>query len=292
MRRRAAALLLLAAGARAQPAETAAEEEQAQKALADYLADTMAILSHGSDHSKQQAAEGIYAMAVETTEGGPFHPLTFRNAAVQAGIIEQLVRLLEESSTRDAQKAALAALEAIATDDPTTESDNGHAGMVCAAGAVPHIIRLLGSAEEDVQVHAAGCAGVLAESPPCQTMLTEMGAEELLAGLATYGNDVAKLHAVAALDLLGLNNPASHGRLAQAGGKALLDGLQRYGGQAMRSVTGGLAAGLSADGGATRSVSVDAKAHAKQAHETRLKHSRLFTQATGVRRAYAPADVE
>ena len=39
--RRAAALLLLAAGARAQPAETAAEEEQAQKALADYLADEL-----------------------------------------------------------------------------------------------------------------------------------------------------------------------------------------------------------------------------------------------------------
>ena len=107
-------------------------EAQAQKALADSLTDAMAMLEHGSEAAKEQAAGMIASLAVETTISQPYHPLTFRNACVRAGVVNQLSKLLgtADSSVR-AQGLTLAALEAIATDDPTTDVDNGHALVVC-----------------------------------------------------------------------------------------------------------------------------------------------------------------
>ena len=57
-------------------------------------------------------------MAIATTITQPYHPVTFRNAAVKAGIVDELVALLSEpTSTPRAQMNALAALEA--ADRPT-----------------------------------------------------------------------------------------------------------------------------------------------------------------------------
>lgn len=105
----------------------AQHEKHAQKVLADSLTDSMAILRHGSDTAKEQAAHNIAVIAIETTLSQPFHPVTYRNACINAGIVEELAKLLKEKSTVMAKIHALAALEAIATDDPTTDIDNGHA---------------------------------------------------------------------------------------------------------------------------------------------------------------------
>jgi hypothetical protein len=57
----------------------------------------------------------------------------------------------------------LALTQAIATDDPTTDLDNGHARKICEMGACPHIVRLLSSQQEWLQVSAARCVAILAE---------------------------------------------------------------------------------------------------------------------------------
>ena len=161
-----------------------AHEAAAQKALTDSLTDALAMLRHGSPRAKEEAAAGIANMAIETTISQPFHPVTFRNACVRAGILGELVLLLNEaSSTRGAKLHALRALEAIATDDPSTELDNGHALAACEAGAVPPAVALLGASEEELQVASAGCVAVLAENPQCQTQLLKQGAVPALVEL-------------------------------------------------------------------------------------------------------------
>jgi len=197
------------------------------------------MLRHGSASAKEQAAQGVASMAVETTLSQPFHPVTFRNACVNSGVVEELSNLLKAAqSTPRARLYALSALEAIATDDPTTDLDNGHALAVCSTGVVTPIVSLLSSADEHLQVAAASCAGVLAENPTCQTQLLKQGAVEPLVALGSYGNDVARMHAVAALDLLVLNNPQANEAITQAGGVKLLQGLQRYGAQGLKGAVG------------------------------------------------------
>jgi len=196
--------------------------------------------------------------------------------------------LNEASSTRGAKLHALRALEAIATDDPSTELDNGHALAACEAGAVPPAVALLGASEEELQVASAGCVAVLAENPQCQTQLLKQGAVPALVELGTYGNDAAKLRSVAALDLLALNNPAALTAITRADGMPFLEGLQRYGGEQLREATGQLLRGVSSPD--TLTVAVDTASHARQAHETRLKHSKVWQSAVGrgVQRARAP----
>ena len=127
-------------------------EARAQQELNDSLADAAALLSSGSARSKENAAEGIARMAIATTISQPFHPVTYRNAAVKAGIVERLIALLADPAmSLPAQRHALVALEAIATDDPSTDLDNNHARYVCDAGAVQHVVRLLSSRDEFVQ---------------------------------------------------------------------------------------------------------------------------------------------
>ena len=82
---RSALLLLLPLALAQTPEEAAAHEANAQKQLADMLTDSLAMLRHGSAASVESAAEGIAALAVETTVSQPFHPITFRNAALKAG---------------------------------------------------------------------------------------------------------------------------------------------------------------------------------------------------------------
>ena len=121
-------------------AQAAADEHErrAQQALTDSLTDAIAMLHHGSITAKEQAAHGIAQMAVETTLSQPFHPVTFRNACVRSGVVEELAALISSAAQSTSAKLhALTALEAIATDDPSTDLDNGHALAVCNAGDNP-----------------------------------------------------------------------------------------------------------------------------------------------------------
>lgn len=131
---------------------------------------------------------------------------------------------------------------------------------------------------------AASCASILAECVPCQTALSAAKADEMLVRLATFGNDVAKLHALAALEQLALNNPRAQERIAQAGGLQLLRGLESFGGGDLRDVAGGFATGLEEP--KKNRVAVDAKSHAHMAHVTRLKHSKVWEKAVGIAKAY------
>ena len=106
---------------------------------------------------------------------------------------------------------------------------DGHAQAVCATGVSSHIVRLLSSPDEQLQVAAARCAAILAEDQKCQQALVRSRAVEALVFLGTYGNDMAKMHAVAALDLLRLNNAAASKQIKESGGLSMLDGLRQYG---------------------------------------------------------------
>ena len=281
-----------AAARAAQREAEAAHEAAAQKALTDSLTDALAMLKHGSARAKEEAANGIAQMAIETTISQPFHPVTFRNACVRAGILPELVALLKTPySTSTAGGGgplhALRALEAIATDDPNTELDNGHALATCEAGALPPSVKLLSSLDEPIQVAAAGLAAVLAENPQCQTMLLKAGAVPPLVRLGSFGGDGAKLRALAALDLLALNHPAALQAIANSGGRQLLEGVRRYGGETLKGLTAELLDGL--DAPSKQTVTVDTAAHARQAHQARLKHSKVWQSASQpVRRAMAP----
>ena len=285
------AFLLSVVFSRAQEPRDAAEEHEAraQQQLRDIVQDAIAMLKHGSASAKEQAAGGIANLAIETTVSQPFHPVTFRNACVKAGVVDELVRLLEAdeaSATAQSRFHALNALQAIATDDPSTELDNGHALAACKAGAVRPVVHYLSSAESNLQVAAAACVAVLAENPECQTMLMKHGAVDPLLKLGSFGGDAAKLRALAALDLLALNNPAAHAAIADRGGKQMLHGLKRFGGEQIREATSDLLAGVESPESLT--LAVDTAGHARQAHQARLKHSKVWQSATPMRRAQAP----
>lgn len=175
-------LLALLGASGAQQQQLSADDEQrraeaehearAQQALTDSLTDGLAMLRHGSASARESAAAGIAQLAIETTISQPYHPVTFRNACVRAGILEELVRLFTDSAEKSTPLSkfhALRALEAIATDDPSTELDNGHALAACEAGAVPPVVELLSNKEVNLQLGAASCTAVLAENPQCQT---------------------------------------------------------------------------------------------------------------------------
>ena len=64
--------------------------------------------------------------------------------------------------------------------------------------------------------------------------------------------------------------------IAAAGGLQLLKGLQRFGG-VLKDATSDLLKGVSDP--ASLTVEVDTAAHARQAHQTRLKHSKVCATA-------------
>lgn len=74
--------------------------------------------------------------------------------------------------------------------------------------------------------------------------------------------------------------------LAHAGGLRLLKGVQRFGGAQLRDATNNLMQGVSDPTSLT--VASDTASHARQAHEARLKHSKVWRSAAPVRRAVAP----
>ena len=69
-------------------------------------------------------------------------------------------------------------------------------------------MKALESKEEQVQAAATGALSQLAENPVCQQMIVAEGAIEPLLGIASYANDLQKLGAMNALDVLEINNPA------------------------------------------------------------------------------------
>ena len=196
------------------------------------LTHSLAMLRHGSAASVESAAEGIAALAVETTVSQPFHPITFRNAALKAGVVDELTRLLVDAhdgkaSTR-AMHFSLLALEAIATDDPSTDLDNGHALAVCKAGAVAPVVTLLRHDDEMVQVAAAGCAAILAECPQCQALLQQgAGRSSRSAPTATRRQDAPSPRSTSSR-----STTRRQKRIELAGGLRLLGGIAKYGDEA------------------------------------------------------------
>eukprot|EP00965_Chrysotila_dentata_P152472 5039037-Pleurochrysis_carterae.AAC.2 len=191
-----------------------AQHELEQKAASAFavklravLADSMAKLARGDSAAMQAAAQvaaprrssmpaslfppaqDIFMAAVASTkEGG--QPVAFRRACVELGLVTQLVQLLaraNEPSLQPARRSALAALAAIATDDPTSDVDNDHALAVCSAGVVPYVVDALSAPDREVQLSGAGCMAVLAEEPRCTKLLLNEGAVPHLLSLASYG---------------------------------------------------------------------------------------------------------
>jgi len=98
---------------------------------------------------------------------------------------------------------------------------------------------------------------------------------------------VAKLHALAALEQMALNNPLARERIAKGGGLEMLHGVGGFGsGSDLRDAAADFARGLEASD-ETVQVAVDIRSHARRAHETRLKHSKIFQNHVGVARSYA-----
>ena len=79
-------------------------------------------------------------------------------------------------------------------------------------------------------------------------------------------------------------------RIDAAGGGSLFTGIERYGSDLLRASAADLSRGWGGGGGGaeTVSVEVDPQAHARQAHAVRQKHSKIWGNAVGLQRAYAP----
>jgi len=269
---------------------TAHEDELAAN-LADRLKDHLAFVQHGSKGSIERATLDIFRLAVESTSSGG-QPIAFRHACFSMGIVDVLVDLIAQPSTTERTRQwALAALAAIATDDPQTDTDNEHAAAVCAAGAVPHIVRDLSSPNRDVVLSAAGCCAALAEEPQCQLELLHSGAAAVLVALSTYGaSDGVRQTALAALHQLAVN-PNGRKAIIFAGGSELMRQLSKYDislRQQTADVSTLLRKELTHSGkDVERGEEVDTATHVQRAHATRLKYSKLWDQA-GVYRAYGP----
>ena len=79
--------------------------------------------------------------------------------------------------------------------------------------------------------------------------------------------------------------------ISTAGGRRLIEGLQRYGGATMRDLTKTLYQGVKEPN--SQHIVSDTASHAKQAHAARLKHSKVWHHAAQpVRRAVAPQGAE
>lgn len=98
---------------------------------------------------------------------------------------------------------------------------------------------------------------------------------------------MAKAYAVAALDLLRLNNAQAYKHILDKGGMQMLEGLKQYGFGEMRGLVSETIDSLQRPPAATGVASVDASGHVKQAHQQRMKHSKLW-DSMGLKRAYAP----
>ena len=186
----------------------------------------------------------------------------------------------------DTRLLALQALEAIATDDASTDVDNDHALAICATSVVPRIVRLLASpalqttAEERLQTRAAATTAALVENNQCARMFLGGGCVRPLLGLLgaaaesahgeVAGDEVVR-HALHALRMLCIDRDARE-VVVSANGKELLAQLARDGPDHARAAAAELAEVLEAK----VRVSVDARGHASQARATRIAQSKLW----------------
>ena len=182
----------------------------------------------------------------------------------------------------DTRLLALQALEAIATDDASTDVDNDHALAICATSVVPRIVRLLAggrlqtTAEERLQTRAAATTAALVENNQCARMFLGGGCVRPLLGLlgaaaeSAHGDEVVR-HALHALRMLCIDRDARE-VVVSANGKELLAQLARDGPDHARAAAAELAEVLEAK----VRVSVDARGHASQARATRIAQSKLW----------------
>lgn len=276
----------------AQSSEMAAEEAAAlagmEKELSDALTDIMAVLKAGSEDTKVAAVERLVHMAVATAEHGPDQARKFRSAVVAGGALPALVALLGSSHSMHSVAAA-AAMHALALDDPATDADNFHQLEICQAGAVPALVKLLsatgGEEAEHAQFAATAALSALAENPTCQQMIAAEGAIKPLLKAATYGTDMHKLNALAALDVLELGNERARKTMKEYGAPQLLKGLNSMGASMLREQAGSLGARLSEPGA---SVDLDAAAHVKAARATRVKYDGVRQRAFRMMQTGAP----
>ena len=193
----------------------------------------MAVLLHGSDASKDGAIQRLIELAMQTGEASTDQARLFRSAVVAGGALPALVAVLS-APEQQRQLLAAAAIHALAIDDPTTDEDNFHQFEICQSGAVEPLVRMLGSEDPRVQMAVTGPLSALAENPSCQTMIVAAGAITPLMAMAQYGSDMQKLGAMAALDVLAINNAASVKQLKTEGAGALLGGLSTVGSPLLR----------------------------------------------------------
>mmetsp|Transcript_11594 Transcript_11594/g.37171 ORF Transcript_11594/g.37171 Transcript_11594/m.37171 type:complete len:301 (-) Transcript_11594:105-1007(-) len=245
--------------------------------LADALTDIMAALQHGSDSSREDAIAQLVQLSVETAEADREQATLFRSAVVAGGALPELVAMLGEAEPWR-QALAAAAVHALAVDDPTTDDDNFHSLAICEAGAVAPLVRLLGVDSEEVQASATGALAQLAENPICQQMIAAAGALPPLLKLATFGGDVPRLLAVAALDVLSVNNPLVHQELLTSGAPRVLQGLSTLGTPLLREQASSFHARLKEEK-STADPKMDHATHVRAARDTRMKYNKLQRRA-------------
>ena len=262
-----------------QSAEMATREAVAVSNLddeyADALKDIMAVITHGSDTSKDSALERLVELAVTTGEASRDLARNFRSAVVAGGALPAVVEMLGAAEPRRAYVAA-AALHALALDDPETDEDNFHQGEICQAGAIPLLVKLLDADEMQLQMAVTAALGTLAENPTCQAMIAAEGAIAPLVNMAHYGSDMQKLGALGALDVLSVNNPSVRAQLTQEGAPQILDGLASMGSGLLRDEAKAFGARMAEK---APSAPMSVEAHRKTARQTRMRYDSVRQRA-------------
>lgn len=268
-----------------------------QQKLRSHLREQRDVL-HGSDVAATRAAlSDVALMALESTlTSGALgrssllsavHPVAFRKACVTArdggSVVQAIAGVLASADARsDDETTALAlqSLEALATDDPTTDVDNDHALAICVTGVAAPIVRLLDSPTPLLHEHAAATAAAIAENKQCMRMLLAGGAVGPLLALTSHGSDGARSHALSCLRMMCVDRDGRDAVAAAAQRTTTLAGLKAFGPAGLRGVAAEVEQLLES----TLSVAVDGRAHARMARDARvglskLRHSRIVQQA-------------
>ena len=192
-----------------------------QKKLAEYMQKQLAVLRVGEAYSTRAALSQIALLAVESTISSDIrsnwisgvHPVAFRKACLAGSsrsangagsMVEELATLVDRRDEPETVAMALQALEAIAIDDPSTDSDNDHALAICATSIVPKLVELLVSPVEMLHTRAAAAVAALVENAHAGRMFLGGGAIGPLLTLGRHGSDLARRHALAACATLSL----------------------------------------------------------------------------------------
>lgn len=264
-----------------------------QEKLAGYLRSKSETLRGGEPLSVRAALSEIALLALESTLTSDshrsnwlsaVHPMAFRKACVSGSarsahgpgsVVEAIADLLNgQGADSETMMLALQALEAIAIDDPSTDVDNDHALVICAANVIPTILRLLSSPEIALHTRAAAATAALVENAHAARMFLGGGAVAPLLELSRYGGDEARQAALGALRMLSISRDAREA-VANAGGKELMGSLAAHGHPRVKEAAAELGKALAAP----LTASVDAKGHAQLARQTRVQQSKLWNKA-------------